>query len=560
MTPSRRGLWGLVPLGAALAAALAALWWLAADGVETTLRARHEDGLRQVVAALERRLGERVAREEARPFLEYRYLYVPLDNANPAVVRSPLSKDPGDPAVRGFFTLDPDGTFRSPTAPRGNELALVQQKNWSPGPVDPELEALVRSLPLSEDGTASTETVPGSALRDRPARFSQLVNTKRYNVDTWASDRNGFSPGDDADRDVTVEVRPFRGFRRGDDLILVRDVLAEGVRYRQGLVIDLPRLTGEVGEDVLAEVGTPGVALSWDGQVPPGRWSVAHRFAPPLQDLQVAVAMDEVTAWVGPARGAVRGLGGAVLLLLVGAAVLVARAVRVELAYAERRSDFVSAVTHELKTPLTAIRMYAEMLRDGMVPAERHREYLGTMLSESDRLGRLVANVLTLSQLERGTAAPAPIVGDVAEVLRDALEVVRPHAAAHGFALEVEPAPALPPVRLDRDGLVQVVVNLVDNAVKFASDGERRIHFVLRPHDGGVSLAVRDRGPGVPAGQLARVFEPFWRGERELVRRTRGTGLGLSLVKGLVEGMGGGVSARNAPGGGFEVEIRLTAA
>jgi two-component system phosphate regulon sensor histidine kinase PhoR len=116
---------------------------------------------------------------------------------------------------------------------------------------------------------------------------------------------------------------------------------------------------------------------------------------------------------------------------------------------------------------------------------------------------------------------------------------VRPHATAAGFRLEVVADPGLPPVRLDRDGLVQVLVNLVDNAVKFTADGERRVVFTLRARGGGVALSVRDFGPGVPEDQLARVFEPFWRGERELVRRTRGTGIGLALVRGLAAGMGG---------------------
>lgn len=547
-----RGWGALVGVGGLVLAGVAGLWALAADGVERAVAARHDDALRRVVAGLEREFGAVVAREDSRPFLEWRYLYVPLDNANPAVVRSSLAQGPTDPAVRGYFSLEPDGTFLSPERPRGNELELVQQNLWSPPPQDGrDLEALVRTLPLV--------SAPPPA-REQLLRPPQLVGTRQYNVDTFASAKNAFDPGDGAEREVTVEVRPFRGLRRGDDLVLVRDVVAAGAVYRQGLVLDVRRLTDAAAAEVLVEEGLTGaVALDWSGGVAPGAHTLSHTFAAPLQEVAVSVGVGELPELVGRARLGVVTLGGAVVLLVLGGAWLAARTVRVELAYAQRRTDFVSAVTHELKTPLTAIRMYAEMLRDGMVPEERRAEYLGTLTSESDRLSRLVANVLTLGQLEKGTAAPTLVVGDAAAVVAEALEVVRPHATAAGFRLEVVADPGLPPVRLDRDGLVQVLVNLVDNAVKFTADGERRVVFTLRARGGGVALSVRDFGPGVPEDQLARVFEPFWRGERELVRRTRGTGIGLALVRGLAAGMGASVEARNAPGGGFEVTLSLAA-
>lgn len=547
MTAARRLVLGSVGLGALVAAGVLALWAVAVTGVEASLGAAHDAALRRVLDGLDRELGALVAREEARPFVEYRYLYVPLDNANPAVVRSPLSRPPDDPAIVGFFTLEPDGTFRSPATPRGNELGLVEAKGWSGAGPDPQLEALVRALPLSDARPATP-----------PAR-TQVVSTKKLNLDPFASERNTFGPTATAEQDVAVEVRPFRGARRGDDLVLVREVLAEGRVYRQGLVLDVSRLTADVGRRVLAQEGLAGAALAWDGAPAEGRWTRDHAFAPPLQDLRVTVGVSEVPGLVGPARAAVWALGGAVLVALAGSAALLARGVRLEQLDARRRTDFVSAVTHELKTPLTTIRMYAEMLRDDMVPPDRRDAYLGTLSSEAERLGRLVANVLTLARLEKGGAAPALVVGDAAEVLAEALDVVRPHAARAGFALEVTQEPGLPPVRLDRDGLIQVVVNLVDNAVKFAADGERRLELGLRREPGGVALTVRDRGPGVPAEHLEQVFAPFWRGERELVRRTTGTGIGLALVRGLVAEMGGRVEAANAPGGGLRVVVHLTA-
>jgi len=123
------------------------------------------------------------------------------------------------------------------------------------------------------------------------------------------------------------------------------------------------------------------------------------------------------------------------------------------------------------------------------------------------------------------------------------------------LALRVEVNPALPPARFEHDALLQVIFNPVDNAVKYATGATHR-EIVLRGTRVGdrIVLAARDHRPGVPAGHLGKIFEPFYRGERELTRRSKGTGLGLALVRGLAEGMGATVVGRNARDGGFEVE------
>jgi len=235
--------------------------------------------------------------------------------------------------------------------------------------------------------------------------------------------------------------------------------------------------------------------------------------------------------------------------------------VAVAVAFAERRSDFVAAVSHELKTPLTAIRMYGEMLRDGIVPSDAKRqEYYRHITAESERLSRLINNVLEFARLEKGTRDVALTTGAVEPVVREAVELVRPHVEAEGFALRLESDGALPPVRFERDALLQVLFNLIDNAVKYTGDGAKRIGLRLARDGDAVRIVVRDHGPGVPARHLAYVFEPFYRGEHELTRRSKGTGLGLALVRGLVERMGGRVRGRNDPDGGFEVTIALAGA
>jgi signal transduction histidine kinase len=291
-----------------------------------------------------------------------------------------------------------------------------------------------------------------------------------------------------------------------------------------------------------------------------GRYVFAHRFAEPFDALAAELSLASLPGV--ESLGAFYALAG--VLLALGAAGLgaVYRTTAVVMHYAERRSNFAAAVTHELKTPLTAIRMYAEMLRDGLVPSDAKRqEYYATITGEAERLSRLVDNVLEFSRLEGGRRELAIAVGMVGPVLEDAAEKLAPHAASLGFALAVRVADDLPAVRFDRDALLQVLFNLVDNAMKYAKSSDRRtVELEARREGDAVLVAVRDFGPGVARAHLERVFEPFYRAESELTRTTKGTGIGLALVKELAERMGAAVSGANADGGGFRVRLAFPVA
>jgi signal transduction histidine kinase len=205
--------------------------------------------------------------------------------------------------------------------------------------------------------------------------------------------------------------------------------------------------------------------------------------------------------------------------------------------------------------------MYGEMLRDGMVPSEAKRaEYYRHITVESERLSRLINNVLELSRIEKGNRDVALALGSPGSVVRDVAELLRPHARDRGFDLETEIDEQLPAVRYERDALVQVLCNLVDNAIKYAANGsDKRITLSCRRDTDGVSVGVRDRGPGVPARHLGKIFDAFYRGESELTRTSKGVGLGLALVRGLGDRMGARVSGHNSTEGGFEVTLSFRA-
>jgi signal transduction histidine kinase len=363
-----------------------------------------------------------------------------------------------------------------------------------------------------------------------------------------------------------VAVDPMIGRALGDGLLLLQRTVLVGDRgLRQGLVVDVAKLGERLRAVSLGDGRLPGadaqIGLEPDAR---GGADVAaahlHRFAEPFDALGVGLVLPPLGGASGVSTILV--LAGLVLAATLVGLVAVERMVAVAVGFAERRSNFVAAVSHELKTPLTSIRLYGEMLRDGMVASDEKRaEYYRTITAEAERLSRLIGNVLELSRLEKGTREMALAAGPIGPVVQELAAFLRPHAESEGFALEIDVAPDLPSVRFERDALLQLLFNLVDNAVKYARGAaERRIVVSCRAaQGGGVELAVRDFGPGVPGPQLRRVFEPFHRAQSELTRTAPGTGLGLALVRGLAERMDARVAGANAPGGGFEVRLRFPA-
>jgi len=236
------------------------------------------------------------------------------------------------------------------------------------------------------------------------------------------------------------------------------------------------------------------------------------------------------------------------------------RNARTQLKLAEKKDDFISAVSHELRTPLTSMRMYSEMLEKGWVKSDEKRlEYYKNMQQESERLSRLIENVLDFSRIQKKRKKYSFRLGDINECVSSVVEMMRPYAEQKGFSI-VTKAGEAGQVSFDADAVTQIVVNLLDNSIKYAKGAEDKTILVSTyPKEGFVIIDVEDHGPGVPHKQRKKIFEEFYRIGSEDTRETAGTGLGLALVKKFAEAHNGFVEILNAKPTGSIFRVALAA-
>jgi two-component system phosphate regulon sensor histidine kinase PhoR len=252
-------------------------------------------------------------------------------------------------------------------------------------------------------------------------------------------------------------------------------------------------------------------------------------------------------------------LVGSLILVLAGGVWTTWRFAARERELSRLKSDFVSTVSHELKTPLTSIRMFGEMLREGVHggDVERQARYHDVIVRESERLGRLIANVLDFAQIEKGARRydPQPIAG--AALAGEAVETYRRLADGEGQVVELEIAEGAggAQVSADREALVQALLNLLSNAAKYGA--HQPVTVRVAAPNGEVRLAVSDRGPGIAPAEQKRIFREFYRAPEARQSGVEGTGLGLALVKRHVEAHGGRIEIESAPGKGATFTIVL---
>jgi signal transduction histidine kinase len=251
------------------------------------------------------------------------------------------------------------------------------------------------------------------------------------------------------------------------------------------------------------------------------------------------------------------GVIALILCVMMFAGYLLLRDVSREIEVADMRSQFVASVSHELKTPLTAIRLSAETLEMGRADDEGTRaEYLRTVVSESERLSRLVENVLDFSRIERGDKSYHMQYVSLPEVVRAAAQAMRYPLMQHGFMLNVSIVDDIPAVYADPDALQQAVLNLLANAMKYSGNA-RKIDLRLSHSAAEAVIEVADSGIGIAPADQVRIFEKFYRVRSGQSERIAGTGLGLTLATHIVKAHGGTLQVSSEVGRGSTFSILL---
>jgi signal transduction histidine kinase len=249
-----------------------------------------------------------------------------------------------------------------------------------------------------------------------------------------------------------------------------------------------------------------------------------------------------------------------VAVLLAFGSYLTVRIVRRELEIARLRADFVSTVSHEFRSPLSGIRHLGEMLLDGRVTVpEKQRDYFRMIVQESDRLARLVENILDFSRMEEGRKEYRFDLLDPSPWLRTLVAEFATEISPNGVAVETNIPDGLPGISADGEALGSAVRNLLDNAAKY-SPGQKTVWLDAKAEDGAIKLSVRDKGVGISEDDRKRIFDRFYRADGEISKRVKGAGLGLSLVKHIVTAHGGTIECESRVGQGSTFTIRLPVA
>ena len=394
-----------------------------------------------------------------------------------------------------------------------------------------------------------------------------------------SSIESGESAGD-AVRVTTFEseIEPFEfSLLDSGHMVLFRRVWRDGQRYIQGALIE-----GEAFLSGTIESGFRDTALSQMSNLviahrdnvftafssrSTGRYLrrpeelsgallYRSRLSAPLDDLELILSITQLPA--GPGSAVITWVSGILAVVLCAGVYLMYRLGARQIDLTRQQQDFVSAVSHELKTPLTSIRMYGEMLREGWASEERKKIYYDYIFHESERLSRLISNVLQLARMTRNELSIEPTSVVVAELMDEIRSKVSSQIEQAGFELvcRCPDDAARARITVDADCFSQIAINLVDNATKFSAKATRKVIEVdwRRQRDGSVRFAVRDYGPGVPKDQMRKIFGLFYRSRGGLTRETVGTGIGLALVHQLARGMNAQVDVVNRdPGAEFAV-------
>ncbi len=468
-------------------------------------------------------------------------------------------------------------TQRSQVVTQDRDLVAM---NWiDPSPGQQAAGARGRG---AQTETTDAEQVLSEALREQSQSLSDLAQAEsQIQVVTAPMEEEETAPAAESDQ-VQIRIEPFVPVvvptgpdeisMFGGQVFLLRYVQIEQRNLIQGFQLDEAELVREVEESAqrlmrdgmafeLPAADAAGKGLDENGQTTAYTAFLDFGFG------DLALNLKEMDpGWITKRIGELEHVYlGIVLVVAVAVALALTslwRTTRQQLALAKKKDEFISAVSHELRTPLTSIRMYAEMLEKNWLSSQdKATEYYRNIRQESERLSRLIDNVLDFSRLQRGRKRYDFRLGDVNACIADVVTMMSPYAAEHGFTIETHPG-ELGQVAFDRDAVAQIAVNLLDNAVKYAKSAQDKTIVVrTRASDGYAIIEVEDHGPGVAHRQRKRVFEQFYRGaptEGDRGAQATGTGLGLALVQRFAQAHDGFVEILSADPCGALFRVGLT--
>jgi signal transduction histidine kinase len=342
---------------------------------------------------------------------------------------------------------------------------------------------------------------------------------------------------------LIIEQQPFL-----DALVKRAFNDTELAKMSQLLVVHQGDVLAAFSEQDRAENYTQSTELS-------GELLYQTQLSAPLNDMQLLFSITQLP--IGPGGRVIIWLAVIVSLVLLVGFYLLYRLGLSQIKLANQQQDFVSAVSHELKTPLTSIRMYGEILKQGWATEEKKKQYYDFIFDESERLSRLINTTLLMAKLSRNKQQAELKIISVAELMQNTHAKIKSQIERAGFELALSyDSVANKNILIDPDWFIQIMINLIDNAIKFSQQSEQKkidLQCVVGPSDT-INFSVRDYGPGIEKKQMKKIFELFYRSEDELTRDTVGTGIGLALVHHMVLDMNGQIAVSNSdPGAQFTV-------
>ncbi len=506
--------------------------------------------------------------------------------ATPGVVANlPESVSSIDADVSGEFYLEEAVEENEPQA-AFDRLYAQDERQEKKAPKKNVLRSLGRVEDLKLESTYENSAVASSApllekrmkRKERSALPEQQLKGSISESEMDDSVNNAFRENIHINL-FESEIDPFNiSLLDSGHFVLFRNVWRDGQRYIQGLLIEPEKLIRDVIEktfrstnlslmsnlavayqgNILAVIsGQSSNRYDYSSKTLQGSLLYQKQLSTPLNNVELIFSVNHLPA--GTAGSVINWIAVILAMVLCGGFLLMYRLGLGQINLARQQQDFVSAVSHELKTPLTSIRMYGEMLREGWADEDKKKTYYSYIHDESERLSRLINNVLQLARMTRNELQVdlKPVsVNEVLDMIRSKISSYV-ERAGYNININCNNETEQTVIQVDLDYLNQILINLVDNAIKFSAKSDKTDIDVncQRQQDGSVLFSVRDYGPGVANDQMRKIFKLFYRSENELTRETVGTGIGLALVHQLAQAMDAKVDVINCEPG---AEFRLT--